>query len=98
MLTDLEGEAVFSGPALQLKRFAAKHSSGVFSATGTIDSGYRGEIAVILINHGQDTFTINRGDRIAQLVIAALAPCELESAADLDETDRGSGGFGSSGR
>lgn len=77
---------------------AAKHGVTVLNAPGTIDSDYRGEIAVILINHGQESFTINRGDRIAQLVIAALAPCELESAADLDETDRGSGGFGSSGR
>lgn len=77
---------------------AARHGVTVLNAPGTIDSDYRGEIQVILINHGRENFGINRGDRIAQLVIAAVAQCELEPASELDATERGAGGFGSSGR
>ena len=77
---------------------AAKHGVTVLNAPGTIDADYRGEISVILINHGDVPFTIRRGERIAQMVIAAVVRAELVNAASLSETDRGSGGFGSTGR
>jgi dUTP pyrophosphatase len=77
---------------------AAKHAVTVLNSPGTVDSDYRGEVAVILINHGSASFEINRGDRIAQGVIAAAAPVELIEVTSLDATDRGAGGFGSTGR
>jgi dUTP pyrophosphatase len=72
----------------------------VLNAPGTIDADYRGELRVLLVNHGDETFRISRGDRIAQLVIASVTPAELELDS-LDahaETIRGAGGFGSTGR
>ena len=77
---------------------AAKHGVTVLNAPGTIDADYRGEISVILINHGETPFVIRRGERIAQLVIAPVMQAELTAAASLSTTDRGSGGFGSTGR
>ncbi len=77
---------------------AVKHGITVLNAPGTIDSDYRGEIKVPLINLGTDDFVINRGDRIAQMVIAPVVQMELIEVEELDETDRGAGGFGSSGR
>jgi dUTP pyrophosphatase len=77
---------------------AVKHGVTVLNAPGTIDSDYRGEIKVPLINHGQDDFTITRGDRIAQMVVAPVTTATLEEAETLDITKRGTGGFGSSGR
>ena len=77
---------------------AAKHGVTVLNAPGTIDADYRGEIGVLLINHGAAPFTIHRGERIAQMVIAPVARAELVVAAALTATDRGSGGFGSTGR
>ena len=77
---------------------AAKHGVTVLNAPGTIDADYRGEISVILINHGETPFVIRRGERIAQLVIAPVVQAELTAAASLSTTDRGSGGFGSTGR
>ncbi|HVT44495.1 MAG TPA: dUTP diphosphatase [Thermoanaerobaculia bacterium] len=77
---------------------AIRHGITVLNAPGTIDADYRGEVKVILINHGTESFTIQRGDRIAQLVIAPAIACELEGAETIDETTRGAGGFGSSGR
>jgi len=77
---------------------AAKHGVTVLNAPGTIDADYRGEISVILINHGETPFVIRRGERIAQLVIAPVVQGELTAAASLSATDRGSGGFGSTGR
>jgi dUTP pyrophosphatase len=77
---------------------AAKHGVTVLNAPGTVDADYRGEIGVLLINHGDAPFAIRRGERIAQLVIAAVARAELVAAATLSTTDRGSGGFGSTGR
>jgi dUTP pyrophosphatase len=77
---------------------AVKHGITVLNAPGTIDSDYRGEIKVPLINHGQDDFVIARGDRIAQMVIARVEPVELVEVATLEETARGERGFGSSGR
>ena len=77
---------------------AAKYGITVLNAPGTVDSDYRGEIKVMLINHGQIAYSIHPGDRIAQLVVAAVSFCEPEEVADLDETDRGTGGFGSTGK
>jgi dUTP pyrophosphatase len=77
---------------------AAKHGVTVLNAPGTIDADYRGEIGVLLINHGEAPFPIRRGERIAQMVIAAVVRAELVPADALSATDRGSGGFGSTGR
>ena len=77
---------------------AAKHGVTVLNAPGTVDADYRGEIGVLLINHGDAPFAIRRGERIAQLVIAAVVRAELVAAAALSATERGSGGFGSTGR
>ncbi len=77
---------------------AARHGVTVLNSPGTIDADYRGEISVLLINHGEAPFTIRRGERIAQMVIAAVARAELIPAASLSATERGSGGFGSTGR
>ena len=77
---------------------AAKHGVTVLNSPGTIDADYRGEIGVLLINHGEAPFPIRRGERIAQMVIAAVAMAELIPATSLSATDRGAGGFGSTGR
>ena len=74
---------------------AAKHGLTCLNTPGTIDSDYRGEIKVILINLGQDAFTIQRGERIAQLVLAPVTQLAWIEVGALDETDRGAGGFGS---
>ena len=77
---------------------AAKHGVTVLNAPGTVDADYRGEIGVLLINHGEAPFPIRRGERIAQMVIASVIQAELVPAVSLSATDRGSGGFGSTGR
>jgi dUTP pyrophosphatase len=77
---------------------AAKHTVTVLNSPGTIDADYRGEISVLLINHGPQAFTIHRGERIAQLVIARVVQAAFEAVTALDDTARGSGGFGSTGR
>lgn len=77
---------------------AARHGVTVLNAPGTIDADYRGEICVLLINHGSEAFTIRRGERIAQMVIAPVARAELIVVTSLSTTERGSGGFGSTGR
>jgi dUTP pyrophosphatase len=77
---------------------AAKHGVTVLNTPGTIDADYRGEIAVLLINHGEAPFPIRRGERIAQMVVASVVRAELVPVATLSATDRGSGGFGSTGR
>ena len=76
---------------------ALKHGITVLNAPGTIDADYRGEVGVILINLGQEPFTINRGDRIAQLVIAAYTQARWQVVEALDDSARGAGGFGSTG-
>jgi dUTP pyrophosphatase len=76
---------------------ALKHGIGVPNAPGTIDSDYRGELKIILVNHGAESFAVARGDRIAQLVLAPVVRAGWEEVADLDPTDRGEGGFGSTG-
>ena len=77
---------------------AAKHGLTCLNTPGTIDSDYRGEIKVILINLGQEAFTIQRGERIAQLVLAPVTRLAWQAVEALDETARGAGGFGSTGR
>lgn len=76
---------------------ALKHGITVPNTPGTIDSDYRGELKVILINHGSDDFAIQRGDRVAQLVLAPVTQAAWEEVEELDETTRGAGGFGSTG-
>ena len=76
---------------------ALKHGVTVLNAPGTIDADYRGEVKVILINHGPAAFRIARGDRIAQLVVAPVAPAHFERTDALPGTERGEGGFGSTG-
>ena len=77
---------------------AAKHGVTVLNTPGTIDSDYRGEVQVILVNLGQKAFVVNRGERIAQLVIAPLTRAELAVATAVSKTKRGAGGFGSTGK
>ncbi len=76
---------------------ALKHAVTVLNSPGTIDAGYRGEVGCILFNAGEEPYEIQRGDRIAQMVIAALTPVCLSETDVLSETDRSSGGFGSTG-
>lgn len=76
---------------------ALKHGISVPNTPGTVDSDYRGELKVILINHGAEPFAIHRGDRIAQLVLAPVTLAEWSEVAELDDTARGAGGFGSTG-
>lgn len=76
---------------------ALKHGITVPNTPGTIDSDYRGELKVILINHGAESFAIARGDRVAQLVLAPVVQAAWNEVGELDATDRGSGGFGSTG-
>jgi dUTP pyrophosphatase len=77
---------------------ALKFGVTVLNSPGTIDSGYRGEIGVILANFGAEPFVVAKGDRIAQLVVASYVSAEVEETRTVDETERGEGGFGSSGR
>lgn len=88
----------FAGLVLARSGHAARHGVGVVNAPGLIDSGYRGEIKAILINHGTDPVVFARGDRIAQLLITPVPTVELFEVSDLDDTVRGGAGFGSSGR
>ena len=76
---------------------AFKHSVTVLNTPGTVDSGYRGEVCVILINHGRDPFHIQKHTKVAQLVICPVVQAEIIEVATLDETTRGEGGFGSTG-
>ena len=77
---------------------ALKHDLMLTNSPGTIDAGYRGEVGVIMYNGGTEEFVIHRGDRIAQMVIAKLAEVELDLCDALNDSDRGSGGFGSTGK
>jgi dUTP pyrophosphatase len=77
---------------------ALKHGITVPNTPGTIDADYRGELKVIMINHGTEPFPVRRGERIAQLVPAAVTQAEWQEVDELDETVRGEGGFGSTGR
>ena len=77
---------------------AAKNNITVLNTPGTIDSDYRGEIKVIIYNHGNDDFIINNGDRIAQIILCPITKMDLEEVKDLPKTIRGEGGFGSTGK
>src|SRR3954468_16144151 len=88
----------FDAPGRPRPGLAAKHGITVLNSPGTIDADYRGEIAVLLINHGRAAFAVKRGERIAQMIIAPVARAAWVESTDLGATDRGSGGFGSTGR
>jgi dUTP pyrophosphatase len=77
---------------------ALKHGVTCLNSPGTIDSDYRGEVGVILINHGQEPFVVQRGERIAQMIISPVVQSSWVEVETLDETARGAGGFGSTGR
>jgi len=87
----------FEGQVRPRSGLAIREGLTILNTPGTIDSDYRGEIKVIVYNTGEDTITINPGDRIAQLVISPIQKVELEEVQELDETERGEGGFGSTG-
>ena len=77
---------------------AAKNNISILNTPGTIDSDYRGEIKVIVYNHGNEDFIVNNEDRIAQMILTPVAKMEFEETNDLPETTRGEGGFGSTGK
>jgi len=108
LLKSGEYAAVATGISIELPRgtegqvrprsgLAAKHGVTVLNAPGTIDAGYRGEVKCILINHGKEDFQITEGMRIAQLMVKPIFETEFVKAQSLDNSDRGEGGFGSSG-
>jgi dUTP pyrophosphatase len=88
----------YEGQVRPRSGLAAKCLVTVLNSPGTIDSDFRGEIKVILINHGDEPFKIKRGDRIAQMVFTPVVRAEFEDVSALDDTERGSGGFGSTGK
>jgi dUTP pyrophosphatase len=87
----------FEGQVRPRSGLAAGHGVTVLNAPGTVDSDYRGEVRVILINLGAETFRVRHGDRIAQLVIAPVVRADFSRAGEVGGTERGSGGFGSTG-
>lgn len=89
--------AGFEGQIRPRSGLALKHGLGIVNSPGTVDSDYRGEVAVILINQGERAFSVKRGDRIAQLVISPLVQAELELVKELENTSRNQGGFGHTG-
>jgi dUTP pyrophosphatase len=88
----------FEGQVRPRSGLALRHGVTVLNAPGTIDADYRGEVKVVLINHGTEPFVVQPGDRIAQLVIAPVARAALRVVSFLPATDRGAGGYGSTGR
>jgi dUTP pyrophosphatase len=93
----LEIPVGFEGQVRPRSGLALRAGVTILNAPGTIDSDYRGEVTVLLVNLGREPFTIDPGDRIAQLVIAPVTRCELEETDELSSTTRGSGGFGHTG-
>ena len=87
----------YAGLVLPRSGLASKHGIGVLNAPGLVDSGYRGEVRVILHNHGSEAFRVDSGMRIAQLVLVAVEDIELIEVDELPRTERGEGGHGSSG-
>lgn len=87
----------FEGQVRPRSGLALRHGLSMVNSPGTIDSDYRGEIGVILINHGQDVVKLSCGERIAQLVITSVVRADVKIVTSLDETERGEGGFGSTG-
>lgn len=97
--TDLSVEIPY-GYEIQVRPrsgLAAKHGIGVLNSPGTIDSDYRGEVKVILFNFGREDFVIKRGERIAQMVLAKVYQMELTEVKELNDSERGAGGFGHTG-
>jgi dUTP pyrophosphatase len=94
----IELPAGFEAQVRPRSGLAAKHGVTVLNSPGTVDADYRGEINVLLVNLGTASFTIRRGERIAQMVVAPVTRIELARAVSLSATTRGSGGFGSTGR
>jgi len=88
----------FEGQIRPRSGLALKHGLGIPNAPGTVDSDYRGEVGVILVNWGREPVRLGRGERIAQLVIAPVTRAVLQEVAELPGSDRGGGGFGSTGR
>ncbi len=88
----------YEGQVRSRSGLAAKHAVAALNSPGTIDSDYRGEVGVILMNHGQEPYVVEHGDRVAQLVVARHEQVVFEEVAELDETTRGDGGFGGTGR
>ena len=86
-----------AGLVLPRSGLASRHGIGVVNSPGLIDSGYRGEIEVLLVNHGEQPVEIGRGDRIAQLIVTPVMVAEVVVVDELDPSERGEGGFGSSG-
>ena len=87
----------FAGLVLPRSGLALRHGVGVVNGPGLIDAGYRGEVQVLLVNHGSESVELRRGDRIAQMVVVAVPEVELIEAFELPATARGEGGFGSTG-
>jgi len=87
----------YEGQVRPRSGLAFKHGVTVLNAPGTIDADYRGEVKVVLVNHGKRPFLVNRGDRIAQLIISEVVTADFERCAALAESNRGSGGVGSTG-
>jgi dUTP pyrophosphatase len=87
----------FAGFVVPRSGLALRHGVTVLNTPGLIDAGYRGEVKVLLVNHGQEAVTLSRGDRIAQLVVQAVERVELTPVAELPASVRGAGGFGSTG-
>ena len=94
----IELPAGFDGQVRPRSGLAARHGLTLLNSPGTIDPGYRGEIRVLLINHSRQSYTVQPGDRVAQLVIAAYAQVEWDVSEDLANSDRGDDGFGSTGQ
>jgi dUTP pyrophosphatase len=90
--------AGFEGQVRPRSGLALKHGVTCLNSPGTVDADYRGEVKVILVNHGEEDFVIRRGERIAQLVIAPVVQAAWDEVESLDDTVRGAGGFGSTGR
>jgi dUTP pyrophosphatase len=93
----VEIPAGFEGQVRPRSGLAADHGITVLNAPGTVDSDYRGEVRVVLVNLGSETFRVHHGDRIAQLVIAPVVRADFSRAGGVGDTERGSGGFGSTG-
>ncbi len=94
----LEIPVGYEGQVRPRSGLALKRGLTVLNAAGTIDADYRGDVGVLLINHGREAFTVEDGMRVAQMVVARYSQFEWESVEDLDETARGAGGFGSTGK
>jgi dUTP pyrophosphatase len=87
----------FEGQVRPRSGLALKHGVTVLNSPGTIDADYRGEVKVLLINHGKEPFVVCNGDRVAQLIIAAVEHVKMKLVVELEETERGAGGYGSTG-